>query len=212
MSDVLHQKEWDCAECVELNIWANTFRSKKDIFSPDSLAEMGKPFPQVLDSMAQLRHTAVHRIRVTVNRVHQYLLDAERLMLLLQDEAASKQLTALRQKAELATEDMKTNKDLLETRAAKQLRRYADQIIELERLQQAAVEEMLKEDKTCQISAAALLENAISQESQYPLGTYYGDDGKVSERACDAESSSDAEEDLVRGSEPSNPVIHEGAH
>lgn len=173
---------------------------------------MGKPFPQVLDSMAQLRHTAVHRIRVTVNRVHQYLLDAERLMLLLQDEAASKQLTALRQKAELATEDMKTNKDLLETRAAKQIRRYADQIIELERLQQAAVEEMLKEDKTCQISAAALLENAISQESQHPLGIYYGDDGKVSEGSCDAESSSDAEEDLVRGSEPSDPVIHQGAH
>ncbi|KAK5110694.1 hypothetical protein LTR85_000737 [Meristemomyces frigidus] len=118
-------------------------------------------------------------------------------MTLLRDEAASKQLALLRQKAELASEDMKTNKDLLETRAAKQLRRYSDRIIELERLQQAAIEDMLKEDKACQISAVALLERTVGQESQQALGIDCGDDGKLCEGAFDAESSSDAEMDLV---------------
>lgn len=42
---------------------------------------------------------------------------------------------------------VKPNKDLLETRAAKQLRRYAAQIIELELLQQAAGEEMPEKEK-----------------------------------------------------------------
>ena len=211
MNDVLQQKGWDCAESVELNIWASVFRSRKETFSPDSLAEMGKPLPQVLDSMAQLRHTAVHRIRVTVNRVHQYLLDAERLMILLDDETTSKQLAELRQKAELATEDMRTNKDLLETRAAKQLRRYADQIVELERLQQSAIEEMLKEDKTCQLSAAALLESAIGQDPRHALEIYYGNSGKVPEGSFDAESSSDAEEDPVGDLGRSNAVVDQGA-
>jgi len=161
--------------------------------------------------MAQLRHKAVHRIRVTVNRVRQYLLDAERLMTLLQDEAASKQLALLRQNAELATENMKTNKDLLETRAAKQVRQYADRIIELERLQHAAVQEMLKEDRACQISAVALLERAIGQHSQHALEIYYGNDGKVSEGPFDAESSSDAGEDLVGDFGRNDPAIDQGA-
>lgn len=161
--------------------------------------------------MAQLRHTAVHRILVTVSRVHQYLFDAERLMTLLQDEAASKQLALLRQKAELATEDMKTNKDLLETGAAKQIRRYADRIIELERLQHVVVQEMLKEDKAGQISAVALLERAIGQQSRDALEIYYGNDSKVSEGAFDAESSRDAEEDLVGDLGRNEPAIHQGA-
>lgn len=130
---------------------------------------MGKPLPQVVDSMAQLRHTAVHRIRVTLNRVHQYLLDAETLIILLSDETTSKQLTQLWQKAELATEDMRTNKGLLENRAAKQLHRHVDHIVELERLQRSAIEEMLKEDKTCQLSTAALLESAIGQDPRHAL-------------------------------------------
>ncbi|KAI7423213.1 hypothetical protein KC336_g7943 [Hortaea werneckii] len=202
---------WDCAESVELNIWSSVFRLRKETFSPDSLAEMGKPLPQVLDSMAQLRHTAVHRIRVAVNRVHQYLLDAERLMILLDNETTSKQLAELRQKAELATEDMRTNKDLLETRAAKQLRRYADQIVELERPQQSAIEEMLNEDKTCQLSAAALLESAVGQDPRHALDIYYGNSCKVPEGPFDDESSSDAEEHPVGDLRRSNAVVDEGA-
>lgn len=106
---------------------------------------------------------------------------------------------------------MKTKKDLLETRAAKQLRQYADQITELERLHHAALDEMLREDKTCQVSAVALLESAIGRDSQHALGIYYGHDDKVFAGAVVAESSSDAEEELDEDLERNDPAIDQGA-
>ena len=79
MRDILQKEGWDCPESVELNIWARVFRGNEDKFHADQLDELGKPIPEFLDSIAQLRHTAVHRVRVSANRVQQFMMDAESL-------------------------------------------------------------------------------------------------------------------------------------
>lgn len=58
MGDILQKEGWDCPESVELNIWARVFRCNEDKFDAEKLLELGKPFPELLDSIAQLRHTA----------------------------------------------------------------------------------------------------------------------------------------------------------
>jgi hypothetical protein len=54
---------------LSLTFGARVFRCNEDKFDADKLAELGKPFPELLDSIAQLRHTAVHRVRVSANKV-----------------------------------------------------------------------------------------------------------------------------------------------
>jgi len=56
---------WDCPEDVELNIWAKIFRENEDKFDAARLAELGKPFSELLDSIEQIRHTAVHRPQIS---------------------------------------------------------------------------------------------------------------------------------------------------
>jgi hypothetical protein len=85
MGDILQKEGWDCPESVELNIWAWVFRCNEDKFDADKLVELGKPFPELLDSIAQLRHTAVHRVRVSANKVQQFVTEAESLATVLRN-------------------------------------------------------------------------------------------------------------------------------
>jgi hypothetical protein len=74
MGDILRRKEWDSPECVELNIWTRELLCNKDRFDADRINGLGKPFPDFLKS---IRHTAVHRVRVTANRVEQFMIEVE---------------------------------------------------------------------------------------------------------------------------------------
>lgn len=63
----LVEEEWECAESVELNLWARIFSTNQERFSQEGVGKLGKPLSQLFDSVAQLRHTAVHRVRVSAN-------------------------------------------------------------------------------------------------------------------------------------------------
>lgn len=47
--------------------------------------------------------------------------------------------------------DMKRNKDLLESKLSSKLKKIAEQRVELERLEQVVISDMLKEDREYQI-------------------------------------------------------------
>lgn len=190
LHDIVEKKEWDCAESVELNVWSSVFLSNKKMFSAESLEKLGKPFAKILDSLAQLRHTAVHRIRVTVSRVEQFLLDAESFSRLLEDNNTTDDLVKLRRATKLAVDDMKRNKDLLESRVAETLRNFAAQRAEIKRLEDAAVDDMLREDKAYQASVSANLNQEIDP-SQARAANGSGVEKAISEGDIDAESLSE---------------------
>lgn len=83
---MLQKEGWDCPEPVELNRWPGTFLSNQHEFAALEVDELGKPLPKLLESITQLRHTAVHRLRVSVNRIKLFMIDSESLVKLLQDE------------------------------------------------------------------------------------------------------------------------------
>lgn len=161
MRDVLQEQGWDCPESGELNLWSKVFLEHEDKFAADEMDELGKPFEELLDSMAHLRHTAVHRLRVTVNRIEQFMVDSESLARLLQDETCAKTLSRLRRETQLTIDELRRNKDLLESRLAETLKRIAAQRLELDRLEQTAMEDMLREDKEYQSFAGTNLEQTI---------------------------------------------------
>lgn len=161
LRDILAKEGWDCPESVELNRWPRVFLSNQDKFSADAMDELGEPLAQLLDSMTQLRHTAVHRLRVSVKRIDQFMVDAESLVRLLQDDACIRMLSRLRRETQLTVDELKRNKDLLESSLAAKLKEIAAQRAELEQLERVAVEDMLKEDKDYQAFAGASLSQAI---------------------------------------------------
>ncbi|KAH9204179.1 hypothetical protein DL95DRAFT_418454 [Leptodontidium sp. 2 PMI_412] len=74
---------------------ARVFLCSEDKFDADKLVELGKPFPELLDSIAQLRHTAVHRVRVSANKVQQFVTEAESLANVLRNDICAQILSRL---------------------------------------------------------------------------------------------------------------------
>ena len=88
---------------INIDIWSKTFKTVQ--FSNGSISGLGKPLSELLDSMAHLRHSAVHRTAISVNRVLGFLIDAERMVTLLEDEDAASDITRLRGTLELVIDE-----------------------------------------------------------------------------------------------------------
>jgi len=161
MGDILQKEGWDCPESVELNIWARVFRCNEDKFDVDKLVELGKPFPELLDSIAQLRHTAVNRVRVSANTVQQFVTEAESLAIILYNDMCAQMLSRLRRALQQVIDELGRNKDLLEAVLKEKLQEIDARRRELDSLECKAVEDMLREDKEYQTLANANLKQAI---------------------------------------------------
>lgn len=161
MGDVLRKEGWDSPECVELNIWTQVFRCNEDRFGADKIEVLGKPFPDYLESIAEIRHTAVHRVRVTANRVEYFMVEAESLAHLLGDDTCGRTLLHLRRETRSVIDEFGRNKDLLELRLREKRKEIAARRVELDCIERTALETMLREDKEYQALAGANLEQAI---------------------------------------------------
>ncbi|RMZ79333.1 hypothetical protein DV737_g3420, partial [Chaetothyriales sp. CBS 132003] len=161
MKDMIERNGWDCPECVELNIWARTLLDNQGRFQPVDLDNLGQPFSELTSSIIRIRHTVVHRLRVSANGLEQFLADAEALAQLLHDEHSTRSLARLRRETQISIEELKRNKDLLESRLRSKLKQISDQRIELDRLEHSVVDEMLKADKEYHLLAGSNLDEAI---------------------------------------------------
>ncbi|KAH6874201.1 hypothetical protein B0T10DRAFT_449413 [Thelonectria olida] len=160
MPDVLQKNRWDCPESAELNIWATEFLQRQSEFA-DRKSNTGKPLEKLFHSVADVRHTAVHRIRVSARGIEQFLLDAEGLATLLEDEVCLKSLTKLRRDTQLVIGELERNKHVLSSKLGETLKRTAAQRAELDRIEEEAIAEMVKEDGEYQVFAGSNLEQAI---------------------------------------------------
>ncbi|KEF57251.1 uncharacterized protein A1O9_05168 [Exophiala aquamarina CBS 119918] len=161
MKDVIEKEGWDCAECVELNVWARTLLANKNIFQLEDLESLGQQFSELTSSINHLRHTVVHRLRINANGLERFLADAEALAQLLHDDYNTRSLARLRREAQISIDELKRNKDLLESRLNSKLKKISDQRIEIDQLEQSVVDEMLKADKEYQLLAGSNLDEAI---------------------------------------------------
>lgn len=168
---VLDEEGWDCPESVELNTWAKVLRKHQDKLSTDRMSYLGKPFPEVLDSVSHLRHTAVHRLRVSARKIETFMVDSESLARALEDDIRADVISQLRRETQSAIDELKRNKDLLESTLAETLQKFDAKRAELESLERAAVEDMLKEDKEYQSITSANLEQAVTSVTEKPMAS-----------------------------------------
>lgn len=107
MPDVLRYRAWDSAESVELNRLTEEFK-KGQLDFPSS--ESGKnPTHELLRSIANVRHTAVHRICASARGLEQFLLDAEAFAVVLGDMKCVEKIGELRRYAVAIVEDLQRN-------------------------------------------------------------------------------------------------------
>ena len=172
MKDAVEREGWDCAQSVELNKWMPLLFSNQHHFLPNSLGRRGQRLPKLMKSVSEIRHTAVHRLRVTTGRLEELVADGETLARLLCDDGRIQTLERLRRELQLKSDDLKRNKDLLESKLNSKLKIIADQRAELDRLEQLAVEEMLVEDREYRGLAGPNLKQAIcSPDTAVQSGT-----------------------------------------
>jgi len=115
-------------------------------------------------SVADMRHAAVHRIRVSARGLEQFMLDAESLATMLDYSPSLMMLTKLRQDTQMAIEELERNKHVLSSKLEETRKSIAVQREELNRLEKAAVSEMIREDDDYQQFAGRNLLQSITLE------------------------------------------------
>lgn len=160
MPDVLQEEDWDCPEAAELHKWALKFTKRQNTFT-DKRVDIGKSLETLFRSVADIRHTAVHRVRVRARGVEQFLLDGEALATILHEESCVESLAKIRQTTQLAIEELEGNKHVLSSKLEETLKRIATKRAELDRQEEAAIKETVEEDREYQALAGTHLELAF---------------------------------------------------
>jgi hypothetical protein len=159
---ILEREGWSCPESVELNRWPKILLTHREEFNQRSVDEIGKPLLDLFNSIAQLRHTAVHRLRLTANRTLQFVVDAEALVKLLRDDITLDVVASMRRHLQACIGEMERNKDLLELSMATTKAQFAAKRQELERQEREALENTVSEDKEYTVLAGRSLEKALN--------------------------------------------------
>ena len=166
MPEALKRRVWDCAEAAELNLWAEEFRRSNHVFPGKSISKA--PLNEFLISIANIRHTAVHRIRVSAKTIEQFLLDAEALAGLLRDPDCIEKVQHLRRHTVATIEELQRNQQFLRSKLGDTLRGIEAQREELKRLEEAAVTEMEEGDAEYKILASKSIDEALgSSEASF---------------------------------------------
>lgn len=170
LSEVIATEEWDCPESVELTSWTKILLKNQHLFAPAALTALGRPLKTVLDTAAELRHTAVHRLRTSAKGIERLVRNAEALAkLLLNDSSRTRKIGTIRRELQSGTEELQRNKDLLETRLAEQIESITEKRAELDRLEIRLVRDMVDEDRENQrVVGRALNEVLARVEDRHP--------------------------------------------
>lgn len=160
MQQIMQQRGWDCAESVELSRWTEEFAKRQNLFPAAQPGQ--KPLDQLLRSIANIRHSAVHRTRVSAKSIEQFLLDAEAFAFLLVDTDDIEQIAKLRRKTQIIMEELERNKHFLRSRLDETLRGVAAKREELRDLEELAITEMEREDIEYQMLAGRSVDRIVA--------------------------------------------------
>lgn len=162
MPELLEKKRWDCAQKIELNQWARQFKLHKDLFERNRVQKLPGSF---YNSVADIRHTAVHRLPVTANVIQQLLVQGELLATLLADEAAESKLSAFKREIQGSISDMRDYKSMLQAKKASTLKRIAAERLELDRQEKEAIESTIRADQAHQMQIGVSLERRLFSQA-----------------------------------------------
>lgn len=160
-TDLLREKKWDCAEAIELNKWTLTMIKRKGKVTTGAFADSDTSINTILLAVNKLRHSAVHRLRISAKGVLQMLDDAVKLAQTLSDSTRASQLEELYKELQSMIKSQELNKNFLETKLNNELAEITRLREELMRREQKAISTMVTEDEENTHFVGSLLERRL---------------------------------------------------
>jgi hypothetical protein len=147
MRDVIRDRGWNCAQCVELNDWVKILRKRKDLLNDSNVKTSNRPLSAILGSLVQLRNAAVHRQRITALEVQLFLEDAESLLGLLGDRESAKEISKVRCSLSDHVKDLSARSSSDQERLRGIAREKRMQVFQLQLEEHSAVSRILAENQ-----------------------------------------------------------------
>jgi hypothetical protein len=124
MPEILDRHKWACAELVELNRWTGIFLSQKAEML--NIGGSTKTVEEFFSSIANIRHSAVHRLQISTENLEEFFKDAEDLLIFFgDDKRRSKVISLWRNVREIIMEE--SNDGILHFKVEKLLEELAAQ-------------------------------------------------------------------------------------
>lgn len=200
LPSVLQQKKWDCPAAVELTQWVKVFRAEKGLLCQGSDLSTQKA-SQLLTTISNLRHTAVHRVRTTAKGVSMLLGSAIKLAQILQDSLRSSQLEELRTDVDHQIRAMELNKNVLEDIASHEIREIQHERERLDNMEAELIHGMLKDDMNNKALVGQVLESSVHRIFSKRKDDRNEDEQCDEDQECDQERHDDEAFDEERNSD-----------
>ena len=148
---------------MELTQWTKVFRNLKGKYrlQPSISDKELSDIQGILKDIAQLRHTAVHRLPVTARRITHLLESGVTLVRSLQDNLRAAQLEELLREVGSKISSMELAKNMLEDSTSTTLRDIERRRRELDVLEANAISSMIRNDADNKALAGQLLETSV---------------------------------------------------
>ncbi|KAL8407819.1 hypothetical protein RB594_006584 [Gaeumannomyces avenae] len=160
MSGLLQEKNWECPAAAELTEWTSMFLKGKSRW-PGLPKELGEEGRELLLEVANIRHTAVHRLPTTAKGVCRLLESAVKFAQVLRDDVRANQLNELRTELSSKIKAMELNKNILEDTLASELQAIQKQRKGLDEKEARLIQAMLKDDMDNKALIGQLLEESV---------------------------------------------------
>ncbi|PNP82160.1 hypothetical protein FNYG_04349 [Fusarium nygamai] len=181
LSSIMQDRHWDCPEAVELSQWAELLGDQGNLKRQGNK----KSHKRLLQSIAQIRHTAVHRLRTDTKGLQRFLADAEDLARALGDDLYTEAIATLRLDTQSTITELAKNKQSIQLQLDRAKEEIEKRRAELNQQEQENLRHMEREDKRyCALageklqSALDLIGNfAVARETEDALLNGMGADG-----------------------------------
>ncbi|ENH69790.1 hypothetical protein FOC1_g10009290 [Fusarium oxysporum f. sp. cubense race 1] len=165
LSSIVQHRDWDCPESVELNQWAELLGHEGNLKRQGT----GKALNELLRSIAQIRHTAVHRLRTNSRGLEQFLADAEDLARILGDNIYTQVISQMRLDAQSTLRELAQNKQFIQLQLEEAQEEIAKQRAELDQKEQENLRRMEREDKRYRAMAGQRLQQALNLVGNFAI-------------------------------------------
>ncbi|RGP81305.1 hypothetical protein FLONG3_449 [Fusarium longipes] len=157
LPNLMQKQGWDCPEAVELTKWTKLFARKGNLVWEGS----GQPSKQLLQSIATIRHAAVHRLRINSVGLERFLTNAENLAEVLGNDQFIQTISQLRLHTQETRNELIQHKETIQTQLEIGQEEIARHRAELNRKEQEILRHAESEDRKYRHIAGEKLERTL---------------------------------------------------
>lgn len=162
MREMIKEKGWDCAQCVELNDWVKILRKRRDLLPRAKVEALEKPLMPLFNAVVEIRHTAVHRKRRTALEIGLLLEDTKAFLDVLNDSISAEAISDICLAFNHLLDDLCAHKSSVQEQLRVVIRQKKTQFYQLQIEDHLAVERISSESQEYELCAITKFQQTTS--------------------------------------------------